>query len=502
MTNRCFLLSLLVFSLMLCGCEYFAGVSAGKIIPPPGKASPYAGKWEVVEVFGQEKPEGDEAAQWTGGSVQFSEDAIVFGGQFWESPSYRIKRVDAEAYISTKNIAAQGVQAEGVKAGNADTADVITIFASGSYLGEFMILDELNMIFFVQNNELLLKKIADEADAQLRDVYSEAQGTDSNGGKTVSGVLIGLRAKAPQGYYTYRTLWIAASSEGVRSVLKSDHIFFPRMSGFWECVTEDVLDSGNWINMLNAHGAFTKGMAVQETDTESEPTSEGTQADEDEQPDVVQPSQAFNAIEYIGNDYVAVESVSDGIGKLHVLPVDSLPSPVRIRVADLLGGNGGSAYENARAEAILALKNEGVNVFVPDELGENFGLMREKGHWKLIGRVNYQSEEVSGHFDFDLKTIPPGKLIFFDNLALNWNRIKDRVPDALDAFTSPNQSIALVKTKNKIVVYAIGNEQLSVDSLGEIELAEDETIVMAEWATAVYVDSWERAFAAYGARER
>ncbi|MCL1981481.1 MAG: hypothetical protein FWG53_00110 [Clostridiales bacterium] len=501
MSSKPLLPAILIIALMLCGCEYFAGASAGKIIPPPEKASPYSGKWEVVEVFGKDKPEsGDvDADQWIGGSVQFSEDAIVFGGQFWENPSYRIKRVDAEAYMSTKNMTEPALLGRGTAA-----ASVITIFAAGSYLGEFMILDELSMMFFVQNNELLLKKVADEADAHLRDVYAEAHGVGSNDSGAVSGVLIGLRSKLPQGNYGYRTIWIAAGADGVRPVLKSDHIFFPRMSGFWECVTEDAKEGESWATTLSAHGAFTKGTAVQGAG----PENEGEKAvDEDEseaeaEADAAPAPQAFNAIEYIGNDYVAIESVSGGVGKLHVLPVDSLPSPVRVGVADLLGANGRAAYENARAEAIQVLKNSGVSVFAPDELGEDFGLIREKGHWKLVGRVNYQSGGAFGYHDFDLKTIPPGKLIFFDNLALNWNRIKDRVPDALDAFTSPNQSIALVKTKNKIVVYAIGNEQLSADSLGEVELAEDEAIVMAEWATAMYVDSWERAFAAYGARER
>jgi hypothetical protein len=56
-------------------------------------------------------------------------------------------------------------------------------------------------------------------------------------------------------------------------------------------------------------------------------------------------------------------------------------------------------------------------------------------------------------------------------LALSWQNIKDKVPEAVDAFTSPNRNIALVKTKNKIHIYTIDAEQLG-KALAELDLRE------------------------------
>jgi hypothetical protein len=455
---------LFLSALTLCGCEYFAGASAGMIIPPPVKAYSFEGKWEASE-----------------DSVQFAEDAVVFGGQLWEDPSYRVKRVEAKAYLATKNFTGPGT----VNA--VSPVDVITMYSAGNYLGEFMKIDESNMIFFVQNNMLLLKKVSDQADSGLREAYAEARGPGSNSRENLSGVLIGLKSKTRYGDYTYRTLWIAASPERIRSVLEVDNIFFPRMSGFWECVTQEDHDGEFRGNILVAQSAFTKSSDIQKV--------EKTDADEDS---LLQPAQII--INYIGNDYVSVEYISGGVNRLNVLPVDSLSSPANIKAAYLLGKNDLTSYENARMVAVSMLENKGVSVIAEeDDVGENFGLAREKGHWKLVGRVGYYDDAAYDYLDFDLKIIPPNNLVFFDTLSLNWNRIKDRVPDALDAFTSPDKNIALVKTKNKIAVYAIGTEQLSENSRGEIELAEGETIVMAEWATAMYVDNWERSIIAYGA---
>ena len=440
---------MLLIAFALCGCEYFSGSTAGKIIPPPEDPLLFAGDW---------------------GSVQIASNAIVIDGNYWEAPSYRIKRVDAKSYMDVKNIDASAIPAYGL-----ETVDVITVFAAGSYLGEFMIIDESAMLFFVQNNELFLKKIAGQASTEPPETYLKPEGPGEAAKETTSGALIGIRSKTQQGGFSYRTLWIAASAGGVRQILESEHLFFPRMSGFWECVSIDSFTNGTFSNVLIANGAFAKA------------------SDEKE-------AISMDAIWYIGNDYVSVESTAGGVSQLHVTPVDSLPSHVKIKVADMLGENGRAAYANARGETIESLAGKDAIVVAPDNYGENFGLTRERGHWKLVGRVNYK-DAVQGfcHVDFDLKTIPPHMLVFYDNLALNWNRVKDRVPDALDAFTSPDKNIALVQTKNKLIVYTIGNEQLSASPIGEIELAEEETIVMAEWATSKYVDSWEKAFAAYGA---
>ena len=490
MRKKSLVLLILIFCLTFSGCEYIMGSSAGKIIPPPVKATSFEGKWEVLKTLTQKSSTYGDAGQWSGDDVQFADDAIVLGGQLWMNPSYRIKRVDAEAYLATKNLTSSDV-------GDIKTADVITIYAAGSYLGEFMKIDESNIIFFAQNNELLLKKISDTPDSGLSETYKEAGAVNTENGEMFSGVLIGLRAETRSGGYAYRTVWIAASPNQLRSVLTAKNIFFPRMSGFWECVSEDASEGKTPGNILITRNAFLKGPDTppppEQKPPEQKPTEQEAAADQ------TPPEPVLYAIDYIGNDYVSAEYSSGGVSQLGVLPVDSLPSPAKIKVGDLLGENGAVSYENARLAAVIALQKDGISVAPEDQQGENFGLIRDKGHWQLVGRINYQSDGLFDYSDFDMKIIPPTNLVFFDTLALNWNRIKDRVPDALDAFTSPDKNIALVKTKNKIAVYAIGTEQLSENSLGEIELAEGETIVMAEWATAIYVDSWERAFIAYGA---
>lgn len=215
-------------------------------------------------------------------------------------------------------------------------------------------------------------------------------------------------------------------------------------------------------------------------------------------------------INYVGNDYVAVENVADGKwfrsgqtwidNQLQVLPVDKVSVPEGVKLSDLLGNNGLTALGSARAQALRTLSNEGITAFDEDKFERNFGLNRKNGHWYLRGRIDYQNGDKPGYMDFNVNLIPPAKLIFYDTLCLNWQDIKDRVPDAVDAYTSPNRDIALIITKTKLDVYAINGGLLDSEPLAKIGLKDGESVIMAEWATGAYVDNWEKAFLANGAQ--
>src|SRR5699024_8214926 len=90
--------------------------------------------------------------------------------------------------------------------------------------------------------------------------------------------------------------------------------------------------------------------------------------------------------------------------------------------------------------------------------------------------------------------IPPTKLVSYDELSISWNIIKDQIPTAIDAYTSPNSDIIIVLDRENIYVYSIDENRLSERPIYKIPLYEDEQVVMAEWAIGTYVDIWEKHF--------
>ena len=498
MIKKCSILLIASMLLIFGGCSYLpgaSGTSAGNIIPPPDGVSPFEGRWTVLEELGTEEEPESTVRQWTGRSVQFAEDCVALDDALWNKVSYKIKRVNTADYVMSKFMSHSDLFIE-----KAEKVAVVTVYAADNYLGEAMKIDDFNMVFFTQDIGLLLTKVSDEADLMLGSSASTGQNLIQDSNQRTSGVLLGLRISGETGY-TYRTLWVAADHGQMHPVLMSENLFFPRTSGFWELDIRDISVEEVKGNILSARNVAVQALKAENEDAatdENQLEGEGEYKTNDKADEGMIIEE--KAVAYIGNDYIAVESNEDGVNRLMVLPVDNLSSSTKVKLSDLLGKKGMDSLLSAREQAVYALRSNGIQLFERDGFGENFGLTRKNGHWIPVGRINYQNDGAPDHKDFDIKVVPPVNLVSYDTLVLSWPKIKDRVPDALDAFTSPNKDIALVQTKNKLTVYNIGAEQLSEKPLAELEVPEGATVIMAEWATGSYVESWGNSFLSYGAR--
>ncbi len=473
-------LLLVWFSLLLVGgCVDPSWTTAGRIVPPVYNVCPLEGKWIVIQDLGSEGYFGKTSLEAEDSYAQFSREFAILGSNVWNKTSYKIKKVNSTDYLMTRYTALDSYLASIDK-----EVDVVTIFADSNYLGEFMIIDDSTIISFVQNKVQLLKKVADHADDLLSVANANIIDTNQYSNPGTSGIFIGL--KIPDNNdYIYKTIWVAADDKMLRPVLSRNNIIFPRRSGFWELQVRRVLGKGEITDELFAHNVAAKDSAIVKGKVLLKQA---------------QPITNTKVIDYIGNDYVAIENSIAGNNKLQVLPVDNLSSQIGIKVSDLLGDQGLTAYRSAREQALRTLHDEGIAAADEDMSEDNLGLTRKNGHWHLQGRINYPSNGRPGTREFNINFTPPVSLIVYDTVYLSWQNIKDRVPNALDAFTSPNQDIVIIETKNKLYIFGISGEQLDSIPLGEIELKEGAAVVMAEWATGSYVDNWERTFLATGAQ--
>src|SRR5699024_10294721 len=99
-----------------------------------------------------------------------------------------------------------------------------------------------------------------------------------------------------------------------------------------------------------------------------------------------------------------------------------------------------------------------------------FGFERRNGYWVMKGRINYKNENEEFFKDFQIKTTPPKELIQYDELVIPWNIIKSKIPEAIDAFTSPNEDIVIIITRNEILIYPIVENDILLNELGRIKL--------------------------------
>ena len=73
----------------------------------------------------------------------------------------------------------------------------------------------------------------------------------------------------------------------------------------------------------------------------------------------------------------------------------------------------------------------------------------------------------------------------------NWNIIKKKIPDALDAYSSPDKNFVVVLTSSKVLIYNIINNDLAPSPIETLNLRKNEVAVMSQWATGSYVNTWD-----------
>ncbi len=466
----------LLFLPLLGGCADLTSAAAGRILPPAYAVCPLEGKWSVQEELASEGHPGGNVLS-SAAELQFSRAMVIMGSNVWQQPSYKVKEVNSRDYLQTRYIAL-----DGYLAAIDQTVEVVTVSADANYLGEFMIIDEATVVAFVQNKVLRLHKKADRADDPAAAAGLNAVNGNYDDNSGTSGVFLGLRIPVDDDYI-YQTVWIAAHDQQLRPLLSRPDLFFPRRSGFWELqVTGGTNQEGAELRAQN--------VAIKDDPAASEV---GVQA-----PAAYTRGPSL-AVDYIGNNYAAIAWNDGGMEKLQVLPVDQLSSPLGISAADMLGDGGAAAYNSARQQARQTLYGQGNTLTAEDGGEDNFGLTRRNGHWYLQGRINYYHHGIPEYMDFNINSIPPDSLVVYDTLYLSWQSIRDRVPNAVDAFTSPNKDIAVIRTTSKLYFFGLNGEHLDSVPLGEMDLPEGTSIIMAEWATGFYVDDWEKAFVNHGA---
>lgn len=513
---------LIAISLFITACSGPPMSTGEKIVSPRNQLIPVKGTWEISQVL-ENKATKEEInkEEWIGKKVRFSESYISIGESILENPRYQMKRVNGRDYFlyNYKSLPENFVL-------SSKEVEVITILEEDKFFSEALKISEEELVLEIQNNSFYLTKISDEVE-EVFIIDSKKEEEKVNLKADVddllnTGVLIGLRSPVENGKeessdYTYRTVWIASSNNEMHPILQTEDIFFPRRSGFWKIEvnkikkdkrTEDFIFANNISMEESIKKKEMKAEIESKVEIESKAEIMDKELDRNMELDFSRWGEKIGEIKriinYVGNDYVSVETTGTGgyikgdekweKSKFQLLPTDGLPNGKGIKMSDILGEAGVISMKSAWEETINSSNIDKSNILYREELIENFGLERKLGHWFFKGRINYIMDKNFALRDYNISLIPPSKVVFYDELSVPWTNIKDRVPGALDAFTSPNKDIAIIATANELLIYDITGNDLYQYPKERIALKTGETVIMAEWATGHYAESWENKF--------
>jgi hypothetical protein len=485
----------LLFAFAISGCTPIKPDNADRIGRPKNMAAPVAGTWQLENCLKEDANEaGGVRDPIAGEIVSFSTDKMTYAGNRYGNISYKIKRVGTDEYFLHKSTRLSG---ELDRFGS--EIFIITVYSDENYILELIKSHKDEIIAVIDERYYNMKKVSDNYIDGLYAYDEAAEPADGIMTATPertpsSGLLLGVRIPEPAkdglGDYRYGTYWISSVDRVIRPALYTRDIYLPRMDGFWKLRVEKKLGPEGVEDVLVANKVSGVG-----TDARFEVL--GNISDRME-------TRNRKAIIYVGNDYACIENIDyvtrGDTGKpgpektLRTLPVDNLSHVDGIEISDLAGENGALAMKNAISDL---MEKSGINgmAIVNEGSGEkNFALFRKTGHWFFKGRVNFNQQEQFTYVDFNLNLIPPSNMVAYDVLQVPWTEMKDRLPHAIDIYTSPNKDIAVVLTQNEIYVYSIRNKKLSEEPLGKYRLQDGSSVIMAEWCMGNYVAAWEKSF--------
>lgn len=475
------LLSVFFISSTLSGCSAIPFKFTDKITAPNNKLSPINGVWEIknFKVFNSNNKKLEEKRpkpiDLLGTKSAFNENFSLLIDEVCHKPNYKLKEVDASNYFFyTYKVNKNDLDI------SVDKIEVISVISEGRLFYEFIKINEKELIVYQNNIFYYLEKISDDtssllSEENLRKIREEKVSNHYDGDELLrTGVLIGLRSNSPIDYKEgfgenykdesifYRTLWIGSKNGKLRELLETPNLFVPRISGFW------------WVGMDNQGGlfAYPVGKEVKNLDTMK----------------VVEKNSAKRIL-FVGNDYISLEK---GDGSLQVRLIDNLNGNRGIKISDINGEEGKEAMFNSAYSSLALEETVTTKRLEQRPREESFTLVRRNGHWIVKGRLNSINPNDSLYKDYTINIVPPTEMVNYDEFHLSWNEVKEKVPNAIDAYTSPNEDLAIIITNNNLFIYEIVNGTLGNLYLKKVSLKEGESVIMAEWATGEYVERWEK----------
>lgn len=493
-------ISILIFIFIISytsGCVNISTDSLQKISPPINNKTPLQGKWDILKVISTDTNKAiDKNNDLIGKIAQFSTEYITVGGFSLNKPTYTLRKVNTEDYFLYNHKSLPNYFSI-----TTEEMNIITISNDNKFFCQVLKLSDTEAILELQDYILYLKQISTETDGILSKEINYYNGNlntipEDNKSLLRTGVLIGLRYSTnsiadnmPE--YNYRTLWISAINKQLHPIVEAKDIFFPRRSGFWTLEMQQVSYDGYIKNIMSARNLLRK-------DNIQLITGDGY-SDE-----FSNKKNTRIAINYVGNDYISTEiqfndssTLGDKdylINNLQVLPIDNLSTIKGIKISDILDSTSTETMKKSMDTFVTTLDIEKSDILNPYGFDSNFGLTRKMGHWFLEGRLNYLKEDKVASLDYNINLIPPSNIVLYDELAISWTKIKDRVPEAKDVYTSPNKDLAIILGNDRLYIYTIDNGSLGNYPIEKIKLNSGETIIMSEWATGSYVENWERNF--------
>ncbi|GAA0786816.1 hypothetical protein [Hathewaya limosa] len=493
-----------IFLTLLSGCSTNIELSEKeKILAPSNEKIPITGIWKIESYKNwNSKITEKELKRILKNKIEFNEDVVRVGKEVCNNPQFKIKTVDADQYL----IYAYKRTRQELQIKNKNL-NIISVTSNEKHFYDFMEIDSDNMILYAYDTFLYLKKVSENEIKNSN--RKETNGNTEQFSKIHkdekellrSTLVLGLRSenkiKVPLDNDTkkeivsqkYRTFTIYSRNKKIENVIETDKILIPRNIGFWGLNNNLYTENGKIIEELNAYNVDQKLEELNAHNVNQKFKESNIKYDQNKSyfDQLANNENLLCRVNFISDNYVGIEyDTKKNINaikydKFAVLPLDNF-NYGKLGIWHVMSGGEEGNLQNLEKD----LDKQGYKF---DDT--NFTLKRKNGYWAMIGRA-VEKEDENRYKDYMINTIPSRGIVNYDTLNISWNDIKAKIPEARDAYTSPNKDLLVILTNKEILIYTVTSGKIAQRQSVTIPLKEGETAVMAEWATGEYALRWKK----------
>ncbi len=445
------------------------------IIKPQNNKMIIEGTWKIAEKLVPDSIEQDIIEKYNNANWFYISDELVkFQNRFTTNPSFKTRYINYNEFMKDSlkgSINTDIIDGEG---------SILTVTDGQYFYQDILVLSEEKIAFLYDgilfifdkvDNNVSKEIIAEARELSKTEVSSE---NDKNNKRSDTAVLLGIKTprKDQQGnsYYTYKTVMIRKTSNKEPVIYSIKNLLLPRNTGFWMVGQEHIVDENGSRDVL-----FANPLAVENTNSNRYLLGDKNNS----------------SITYLGKDYVSLEIYNyiSSDRTYGIFNLNSLADNNKIDVMEIAGETGVQTFRDDTVKALSGTTIEG-NILELNKTN-NIGIKRTNDRWNFISNIVLKHNSNLQTREYRVSLIPTIDIIENDTLSVPWESIKNKLPGAIDAYSSPDESMLVVQNSNELLAYDLENGIISNESFLSARINETDRIIMAQWVQGEQTSVWE-----------
>lgn len=407
------------------------------ISEPKSNSLLVSGTWKLTSITSLS--DGSES-KITEDRLYINKEIVYFEKTKTTNPKFKFRQVNFKNYLLYNGVVTDKINIE------SEEVIVVSIKDERNFYKEFIVIDKDKIATIHNKKYYLYEKISDDVDKNIiGELNSNANSQNTK--KDIS-FLIGVKSVGTKDV-DYETFLFRKNVDEKPTFNKIEGLFINNKNKFFlvNSTNDGIYVSHDYINNTNRDGLFIKNATIN----------------------------------FLSKNYISLETYNSETNKKNysIYKIDGLSDDKQISIKDIAGDRGEKAYFNNVRK--LGYSSDNINLYDM----KNFGVKRSNFSWIFKGILNNYSHDNFVTSEIDLDLIPNVDIFSNKSSKISKLKVKEKIPNVLDYFVSPDESLIVILTSDDISMYEIKNQDIGTLPIFTTSLKNRREVVTFQWTNSI-----------------